>query len=89
MDGFSYRPGSRRALSRRVGNFWVQLIEHSPIDHPDDARVVLVALGIEPTEKNLGEYFPTCARGYMRPTTALIDRFYDLISSHGGSHVGV
>lgn len=74
----------RWAISRKVGDEWLALIENTPIDESDQSERVLRAIGIPPTYENLDRYFPHRKRMFpteeygRSPTLELLELFAEL-----------
>ncbi len=66
-------PGGRWAISVRVGNRWISLVQGSYLDDPADAEATLRAIGIPPTVDNLDLYFPLSEGQGRCPTLALLE----------------
>jgi len=66
-------PRGRWAIRRRINGRWVDLIQDSYLDHPEDAAAVLLALHIAPTQKNLDHYFPLRGKAGRCPTLELLE----------------
>ncbi len=70
---YLWERGGRFAISRWIGGRWIHLLEDGCLEYPEDARAVLYALSIQPTERNLSLYFPM-RKGRRCPTLALLER---------------
>ena len=76
MSGVYLYPvsGARWAISRWVEGRWVNLVQDSRLEKPDDAEAVLRALGVPTTTGNLDYYFPTRPGQGRCPTLELLER---------------
>lgn len=66
-------PGANWTIGRKLGERWVSLTQDSPLSLPSDARLVLFALRIAPTDQNLDRYFPERVRLGRCPTLELME----------------
>ena len=67
--------GGRWAISRYVDKRLVCLVERSYLDNPQDAEIVLLALGLPANNKSLDHYFPYTEKRGRCPTLELLELF--------------
>jgi len=70
--------GGRWAISRKIADRWLALIERTPVDEPGDMDTVLTSLGIVPTIGNLDRHFPKDEHERRCPTLELLELFAKL-----------
>ncbi len=66
-------PGGRWLISRFVDDRWISLHEDNPLFDSGDAGVILQALRIPATERNLNLHFPEREGLGRCPTLALLE----------------
>lgn len=70
-----YVRGGRWAVSRRIGERWVSLIQDSYLDYPGDAKLCLEAVGIRASLELLDRFFPVIGSLGRCPTIEFLEMF--------------
>lgn len=69
-------PGGRWAVSSVINGVRLDLIQDSPLDDHAHVVIILQALGIEASGRNINRFFPNGKiDGRRRPTLRLLERF--------------